>query len=547
MPENPAEREPHEPPRETLIASSSSSIAKAIRGAKGRTRKRVHIPREPRIRQFGKANQYAALQAECRELEDEVERLRAECRSMRGFRGGAREMLYSIKKAILHPRRTLCLLGEKMFGPQPQMPHEPFPPEWEPLEAPPPVEDDRLCVLVLSHMFPHPEQPALGCFVLEQVRALRERLHVDVRVLSGHPFWMNLSRHPRTLWRANRNFWRFLGQVSWRSLQGVPVMFVPYRVVARPWLHGWSYRQAMCRVIDDVRRDFPFQIVHAHTAYLDGTAGLAIGRRFGVPLVITEHTGPFSQILRGRVMTRLTTEALNGADATVAVSGSLKNEMAKVMEPGRAAMTAVIPNAVDLSLFRPSDAYAPNCRAPRLFFVGGLVEVKNLPLLFRAFATLIRKFPQATLTLVGEAERPQDKEALIRTARDLGVSENVRFVGLRRREEVAFLLREQCDVLVLPSRTETFGCVLVEALACGKPVVATRCGGPEDIITDDSVGRLCANDDAEDLARTLTEVIEDLESFSSARIREFAASRFGAEAVARRIAEVYGRLLERNG
>ncbi|HUT23939.1 MAG TPA: glycosyltransferase [Sumerlaeia bacterium] len=524
MPENPPEREPHEPPRETSARRDAAEDVSLAREDAG-----------------------LALEAEHRKLQDEVERLRAECRSMRGFRGGARELLFSCRKAVLHPRRTFYPLKKKLLGFRPDMPNRPFPPEWELLEAPPPVEDDRPCVLVLSHLFPHPEQPALGSFVLEQARALRERLHVDARVLSGRPFWINVSRHPRTLWHANRNFWRFLGQVSWRELRGVPVMFVPYRVVARPWLHGWSYRQAMCRVIDDVRRDFPFQIVHAHTAYLDGTAGLAIGRRFGVPLVITEHTGPFSQILRGRVMTRLTTEALNAADATVAVSGSLKREMAKVMEPGRAAMTAVIPNAVDLSLFRLPDVYAPNGRAPRLFFVGGLVEVKNLPLLFRAFATLIQKFPQATLTLVGEAERPQDKETLVQTARDLGVSENVRFLGPKRREKVASLLREQCDVLALPSRTETFGCVLIEALACGKPVVATRCGGPEDIITDDSVGRLCGNDDADDLARALAEVIEDLGSFSRAGIHEFAASRFGAEAVARRIAEVYGRLLEKNG
>jgi len=486
---------------------------------------------------------YALLQERYYNQEDRFKRLEAECLAMRGIWGGTREILYVFKKRILGFRESLYQIKKKIVGWQPAEPQEWFPPEWKTLEGPPAASADHPCVLVLSHMFPHPDQPQLGSFILDQVRALRQYTGCDVRVLSGRPFWMNHSKHPLMLWRFNKLYFRFLQTVCWRDLRGVPVMYVPYRVIARPWTHGFSYRQAMLHAIPRVRGSFPFSLVHAHTAYMDGTAGLAIARQYHVPLLITEHTGPFSNLLRGRVMTRQTTRALNGADRTIAVSSSLKRCMAQVMKPERNAKTIVLPNGVDLDLFHPPSEHRPDPRVPRIFFVGGLVGVKNLPLLLRAFALVARDIPGATLSFVGGPEKPADQNALEALAAELELADKTRFLGPKSREEVAQLLREEADLLVLSSATETFGCVLVESLACGKPVVATRCGGPEDIITSDAVGRLCENGSVGDLARALREVIRDLPRFSKDTIRAYAVERFGFESVSRRIAAIYQDLL----
>jgi len=484
-------------------------------------------------------NAYVRLNMRYSESEAQRERLAAECQSMRGIWGGTREILYVFKKRILGLWESLYQIKKRVVGWQPAVPQEWFPPDWKTLEGPPPVTSGRPCVLVLSHMFPHPDQPHLGSFILEQVRALRRHTNMDVRVLSGRPFWMNRSRNPLTLWRLNRVYFRFLETVCWRELCGVPVMYVPFRVFARPWIHGTSYRQAMRHVIARVREGFPFVLVHAHTAYLDGTAGLAISQQCRVPLLITEHTGPFSNLLRGRVMTGQTTRALNGAERTIAVSSSLKRCMGQVMTPEKNAKTIVLPNGVDLDLFNPPAEHRPDPRVPRIFFVGGFAGVKNLPLLLRAFALLARDIPGATLSLVGDGDRPADREALEALAAQLGLGNKAQFLGSKKREEVAQLLREEADLLVLSSATETFGCVLVESLACGKPVVATRCGGPEDIITSDAVGRLCENGSVEDLARALREVIAELPRFSKDTIRAYAVERFGFESVSRRIAAIY--------
>jgi predicted nucleic acid-binding Zn-ribbon protein len=307
---------------------------------------------------------YAHLQEQYYDLEDNLKRLEAECQSMRGIRGGTREILYVFKKRILGFRESLYQIKKKIVGWQPAEPQEWFPPNWKTLEGPPAASADRPCVLVLSHMFPHPDQPQLGSFILDQVRALRQYANMDVRVLAGRPFWMNHSKHPLMLWRFNKLYFRFLNKMCWRELNGVPVMYVPYRVIARPWTHGFSYRQAMLHAIPRVRESFPFSLVHAHTAYMDGTAGLAIAREYHVPLLITEHTGPFSNLLRGRVMTHDTTRALNSADRTIAVSSSLKRCMGEVMTPEKNAKTIVLPNGVDLDLFHPPAEHRPD---PRTF------------------------------------------------------------------------------------------------------------------------------------------------------------------------------------
>ncbi|MBN1866082.1 glycosyltransferase [Candidatus Sumerlaeota bacterium] len=490
---------------------------------------RAEVEIDKTRRQRDKAeNACVVLRKSHEDLEKRLAALTEECRSMRGVRGGTREILYAVKKWIVgHP---------------PDSPDETYPARWKSLPAA--LADGRSPrVLVLSHMFPHPDQPALGSFILEQVRALRRDAGVDARVLSGRPYWMNLSRHPRTLWLRNLDYSRkALPNVRWRELDGVPVMYVPYRVVARPWTHGWSYRNAMMRVLDRVRAEFRFDLVHAHTAYLDGTAGLAIARRFGVPFLITEHTGPFSHLLRGPIMTRQTKRALNGADRTIAVSNDLKRNMGEVMSPEKGEKIVVLPNGVDTELFRLPDEHRPDPRAPRIFFVGGLGPVKNLRLLLRAFQIIAGETPDATLNLIGGEEKAGKKKVLDDLAGELGLVNQVRFLGPKTREEVAELLREEADLLVLSSRTETFGCVLVEAMACGKPVVATRCGGPEDIVADNQVGRLCENDNVEDLARALRETIENLPRFSPQVIRQFAVERYGYDALTENLRRLYAEL-----
>jgi glycosyltransferase involved in cell wall biosynthesis len=132
---------------------------------------------------------------------------------------------------------------------------------------------------------------------------------------------------------------------------------------------------------------------------------------------------------------------------------------------------------------------------------------------------------------------------LSRRIRDLGLTGHVRVLGFLPRPQVASLLRDECDVLVLPSQAETFGCVLVEALASGKPVVATRCGGPEDIVTHPGLGALCPPGDVQALAQALLETIRRLPEFRPQEIREEALRRFSYQRLASDLHGLYRQAL----
>ena len=396
-------------------------------------------------------------------------------------------------------------------------------------------------------MFPHPDQPMLGCFVAEQVAALRDLGSIDARVLCGRPYWMNQTRSPLALWSLNRNYYRFHDSCRWVEYGGVPVKFVPYRVLTSRWSHGWTYRASLLRGIQEIQKGFPFQVIHAHTAYLDGTVGLEIAREFDVPLIITEHTGPFLNLLNHRVTRALVTRSLRGASRVIAVSSALHRDISPVMEPDDSGKMLVLPNGTDLQSFHLPRKWDPDSDHPRLVFVGAFVESKNLTLLLEAFSRVARQIPGATLRLIGGAPSLEAERKLTDHIARLELQDQVSVQGHTAREEVARILREECDLCVLPSKSETFGCVLTEAMACGKPVVATRCGGPEDIITADFLGQLCENENADGLTQALLEVIRNLRQYDSARIRRHVLEHFSYRSLTTRLDHLYREVLgERN-
>jgi glycosyltransferase involved in cell wall biosynthesis len=97
---------------------------------------------------------------------------------------------------------------------------------------------------------------------------------------------------------------------------------------------------------------------------------------------------------------------------------------------------------------------------------------------------------------------------------------------------------QQCDALVLASRSESFGMVLIEAMSCGKPVIATRCGGPEEIVTAET-GILVAVDDPHALADGIVRMAQTLHTFDPQRIAAYAAHHFGPQAVVQQLEQVY--------
>lgn len=221
----------------------------------------------------------------------------------------------------------------------------------------------------------------------------------------------------------------------------------------------------------------------------------------------------------------------------IAVSRSVQDTIAHfTQEPEK---IRVIPCGVDGMIFTPLEngrRRDPN----QILFVGFINFNKGIDVLLAAMRRVIAHQPEAKLVVVGGGffhNTKVQEQRLRQMAQDLEASGHVQFVGHKQPAEVARYMRES-SMLVLPSRAESFGAVLVEALACGTPIVATKCGGPEDIIND-KVGVLVAKEDPDALAEVIERVLEQQNDYHSTQLREYALQNFSWERIARQMLRVY--------
>jgi glycosyltransferase involved in cell wall biosynthesis len=286
-----------------------------------------------------------------------------------------------------------------------------------------------------------------------------------------------------------------------------------------------TYYLAVRRRAYQLHRDFPFDLIHAHFTYPDGCVAVRLGRRLRVPVIITEHIpwGPWMD--RSAIVIRQAIRAVRECTFQIAVSNPVRESIARVV--GESEKIRVIPDAVDGTVFTlPEMGRQPI--GNQIIFVGAIRPVKGVDILLRAVRLLVDSGRVLNLALVGESyfKTYQREYARIREmTQELDLKGHVSFVGKLHPPELVRYIQESA-LLVLPSRAESFGTVLVEALACGTPVVATRCGGPEDIVND-QVGVLVPSEDPQALAKGIQHVLDRRKDFDPARLRSYALERFG--------------------
>jgi len=376
-------------------------------------------------------------------------------------------------------------------------------------------------VLVASHLYPSALSRISGNFVHNQTRFLAELC--EPRVVAPIP-WFPLPGFGR--WS------RFRGLPVQETMDGIDVRRPPYLTLPRRLLLGraWpSYLRALESRIDSVP-----DVIHAHVAYPDGRACIEYGRRVGRPVVVTVHGHDLKDLAVNRASWRTwVQQALTGADAVIAVSGELAGRARELGVTDE--RLAQIPNGVDCDLFQPA-ARTPGEGGWRLVYSGRYDPAKGLDELLQAMAGLRAEGRDVYLDLVGGGATDLSNHFPARAAQ-LGVSDRVRFIDEVDWKQMPALFRA-ADIFVLPSYSEGLPLSLLEAFACGLPVVTTRCGGPEEVV-DPSVGRLVEPRDVPGLQAALAATLDDYGSYDRNHIRRYAEQQFDYRAVAGRIHQVY--------
>jgi glycosyltransferase involved in cell wall biosynthesis len=391
----------------------------------------------------------------------------------------------------------------------------------------------RFRVLVLSWNYPTPAAPQRGLWAERMCDAAAEK--VDVRVIVPTPWVPSFALVPSLV--------RFRRIPTQERRNGVVVYFPRVPGSIEYYTHRFDARLAYPYVLALARRlhrEWPIDLIHAHFIFPDGVVASRLGRDLGVPVMTSEHAFWTPWLVDQPSVGSQVDAALPGIRLVTAVSALLRQTI-DTYTCGRVG-TAVLPNVVDDVVFSP----APRPRNPyELLFVGLIRRVKRVDVLLRAFAEARLTLPRLRLRILSanafRAYR-KDRCEVQQLISSLGLEGAVRVETGLDPPGVAEAMRQCAFVVVSSSRRETFCSVAAESLACGTPLVITRCGGPEEFVTSRD-GIMVEPDDPAALANGILQAIERQEAFDPDDIRHRIVNRFGRTAWREQAMALYERVL----
>jgi glycosyltransferase involved in cell wall biosynthesis len=385
-------------------------------------------------------------------------------------------------------------------------------------------------LIIPSERYIPKDAPMTGMFQQHQAQALK-RAGYKVGILSP-PELRSLR-----LLRKGLSGWQTGVRVG--DDQGIPVFkyyswsWIPQRFQTYIWLRLQAWRTLFKRYV--TQQGMP-EIIHAHNARFSGLLASKIKKEWHIPYVLTEHSSEYVRgLIRSSEIADLK-DAFKHADKRIVVSPGLGHVLERIIGDSFSPWDWV-PNILDVRFERNPPLRKSEDHPNRRFCflnVGSLVEVKGQRDLLGAFAMKFEGKSDIQLRIGGNGPLRKKLEIL---SSELRIDKQVVFLGELSREQVLTEM-QACDALVLSSHVETFGVVLIEALACGKPVIATACGGPECIVHKEN-GVLVSPHDIMKLGEAMEDMRENIDRYDSARIRNDCIARFGEQTVVGQLSKIY--------
>ena len=374
-------------------------------------------------------------------------------------------------------------------------------------------------ILKITSWYPSKVSPLLGVFVQDQAKALA-KLGMDVGVLYVD---MDLRNTIKKI-NHHRNgilFEEECGVNVFRSHGLFPPKI--YKSIFLKWISFFD------SLFEEYEKRFGLpDILHAHN-YQAGYAAMFLSSKYNIPYVITEHSSIF--LTRGIEGWRkeIFEESFRKTSKIISVSQGLKNSLSKYYSKE----ITVIPNLIDTELF--SIKHEKTNDKIQLISVGDLIPIKGFDFLIKAFSHIkspIKKKLQ--LTIIGNGSEKKKLKNLILS---LGEQKNIFLLGEVSRTDVAAKMRDS-DMYILSSLKETFGVVVIEAMAVGLPILSTKCVGPENIIPEFAGFFITPGNES-----ALTEGIEKMYTIyhkkSPDKIRNYVLENFDEKVIAKRLVETY--------
>lgn len=377
-------------------------------------------------------------------------------------------------------------------------------------------------VLMITKWYPYDKDPQFGVFIRKQALAIS--LYRKIIVYSAHSH-TEPSRDQFDLEVENNG-----GLTEYRMYYKKSTSAFSFFINGILYLKAWN----KTRKIIWKQHGKP-GILHAYILLRPAIITYMCSVIYNIPFVVSEQwsgypMGKFSG--KSVVSKALSKFVFKKASARTVVSNFLRSSMENL---GFSKPIQVIPNVIEI---QASPVKIPSDKIIILVVADLVDEIKNISGILKSFAKALNENPSLQLKIIGQGK---DEHQLKLLAQQLKLSpDKVQFMGLKSNPEV-YVELWNCDFLLMNSRFETFSLICAEALSCGKPVISTRCGGPEEFINSSNGILIPVNDDIA-LFEALNKMSVSYRDFSSENIRQESIRKFSPEGVGAKFEAIYSQI-----
>jgi len=364
-------------------------------------------------------------------------------------------------------------------------------------------------VLVITNLFPNNKESTRGIFNKQQFSELAK--FCELKLVAPVPFYQK-------------------DIPLQEEIEGIKVYHPKYFFTPKilRFLYGYFFYYSLINKVKNIYKDFKFDIILASWAYPDGVGSVLIAKEMNKPIIVKAMGTDINLYTKYFLRRKIISSTLKKADKVIAVSFGLKNRLMQIGIPED--KIEVLLNGVNTELFRPleqaecRDKFKLPLDQKIILFIGNLVPVKGLEYLIEAFALFLNETKDnISLILVGDGPL---KQKLTLKTKEFNIEKNVQFMGKQPYGDIPYWINA-CDIFCLPSISEGCPNVVIEALSCGKPVVATNVGGIPELVTSKEFGLLVTSKDPNALAKAFHHVFK--EDWEHHKIAELIRSNSWAE------------------
>lgn len=390
-------------------------------------------------------------------------------------------------------------------------------------------------IFYIPSWYPSPDHPLSGIFIQEQIEGLTD---LNPHLKAGISLW---GQKDESMMLYSKTPFSTLAKVFSQKNTREDVQSIKDNafIFYRP-AFTWTKKITNGNLSNILKaNDYNFRsfekrfgrihLIHAFVTFPGGYIAMKLAKKYKIPYVITEEMSPFRPDIFMNLRHKIHEQVilpLKNATEVIAVSPSAADQLNFYT----GSRVAYIPNMVDEAFFTPQKNVSRQ-RKFCFFTLGRMVEQKGIPILLEAISKLDNK--NVLFRIGGDGENLNQYKQL---SKALSL-DNIEWLGALDGNQARQQFQE-CHAFILPSLHESMGVVFAEAIACGKPIIATKCGGPESIVNDDN-GLLAEVGDSDDLAHKITWMIDHYDRYSPEIIRADFMKRFSQKVVGAQLMELY--------